>query len=77
MRKESSKELTQSFIESAKKTKSFSAARRGDWIVKFSIYDDNTILIFVESLINAKTYIRYFSNEDEAVQFINFVVNLD
>lgn len=77
MGKESSKELTQPFIEAAKKTKSFTAARRGDWVVKFSIYDDQTILIFVESLINTKTYVRFFSNEDEAVQFINFVVNLD
>jgi hypothetical protein len=50
---------------------------RNGWIIKFSSYRDNSILLFVVSQHTGQTIIRYFKDEDEACKFINLVIELN
>ncbi len=68
---------TKRFLEVASKTKSWHPVERNGWIIKFSQYRDSNILLFVISRYTGQTIIRYFPHEDEAVLFINMVVELD
>lgn len=49
-------------------------AERNGWYIKLSIYKDENILLIFVSKYTAQTIIRYFNCEDEAVKFINFVI---
>lgn len=44
---------------------------REGWAIKFSIYGFNYILISVLSTYTEQLIIRYFINENDAVDFIN------
>lgn len=68
---------TKRFLEVASKTKSWHPVERNGWIIKFSQYRDSNILLFVISKYTAQTIVRYFSHEDEACRFINYVIELD
>jgi hypothetical protein len=68
---------TKRFLEVASKTKSWHPVERNGWIIKFSQYRDSNILLFVVSKITGQTIVRYFPHEDEAVSFINIIVELD
>lgn len=46
---------------------------RNGWAIKFSVYRGENILIMFTSTYTCQTVIRYFTNEDEAVEFINFI----
>ena len=48
---------------------------RNDWWIKFSVYKDQ-VLLFV-STMTGETIVRYFDDEDEACEFINWVLNQD
>ena len=50
---------------------------RNGWGVKFSVYKGENILLTFISLYTGQTVIRYFTNEDEAVEFINFITQQD
>jgi hypothetical protein len=63
-------------LEVASKTKSWHPVERNGWIIKFSQYRDSNILLFIVSRFTGQTIIRYFPHEDEAVLFINMVVEL-
>jgi len=71
------REFTSLFRDAASKTKSWHSVTRNNWRIKFSIHDDDTIMVSIYCMVSLRSYIRFFSVEDEAVQFINFVVNLD
>jgi hypothetical protein len=49
---------------------------RNDWWIKFSVYKDQ-VLLFVVSTMTGETIVRYFDDEDEACEFINWVLNQD
>jgi len=49
---------------------------RNRWIIKFSIYESNVLLI-VTSIITGQTFVRYFADEDEACEFLNFILTKD
>jgi hypothetical protein len=49
---------------------------RNDWWIKFSVYKDQ-VLLFVVSTMTGETIVRYFNDEDEACEFINWVLNQD
>jgi hypothetical protein len=49
---------------------------KNDWWIKFSVYKDQ-VLLFVVSTMTGETVVRYFDDEDEACEFINWVVNQD
>jgi hypothetical protein len=76
-KKTSNKEFTSLFRDAALKTKSWHSVMRNNWRIKFSIHNTETIMVFISCTITHRSYVRFFSVEDEAVQFINFVVNLD
>jgi hypothetical protein len=48
---------------------------RNGWIIKFSIYDEKYILLTVVSKFTAQTFIRYFTDEMGAVNFINMIID--
>jgi hypothetical protein len=58
------------------KLKSFNPVLKNNWVIKFSTYDDHVLLVIL-SMMTGQTIIRYFDNEDGAVQFINFVLLQD
>jgi hypothetical protein len=47
---------------------------RNGWWIKFSIYDDHFILLMIVSRYTAQTIVRYYSSEQEAIKFINFII---
>jgi hypothetical protein len=55
-------------------TKSWYPVNRNGWWIKFSTTFDSNILLLFTSKHTGQTIIRFFSNEDEAVQYINFIV---
>jgi hypothetical protein len=55
---------------------SFETALRDGWFIKLSRFDKYIMLLFV-SQFTGNTIIRYFDDEDIAVQFINYVINID
>jgi hypothetical protein len=54
-------------------TKYWSPVVRNGWIIKFSVYANSNILIFFISQYTGQTIIRYFTHEDDAVKYINFI----
>jgi len=48
---------------------------RNGWIIKFSIYNEQYILLTVVSRYTAQTFIRYFVDERGAVNFINMIID--
>jgi hypothetical protein len=53
--------------------KSFQLIIRNGWAIKFSVYRDENILLVFTSTFTCQTVVRYFTNEDEAVDFINYI----
>lgn len=58
------------------KLKSFNPVLKNNWVIKFSTYDDHVLLVIL-SMMTGQTIIRYFDNEDGAVQFINYILLQD
>ena len=53
--------------------KSFQLVIRNGWAIKFSVYREENILIVFTSTFTGQTVVRYFKDEDDAVDFINFI----
>ena len=53
--------------------KSFQMIIRNGWAIKFSVYRGENILLIFTSTFTCQTVVRYFTNEDEAVDFINYI----
>ena len=51
--------------------------QRNDWFIKLSIHQDKNILLMFISRYTAQTIIRYFTSEDDAVNYINYVIDKD
>ena len=47
---------------------------KNDWWIKFSVYIDQ-VLLFVVSTMTGETVVRYFNDEDEACEYINYILN--
>ncbi len=56
---------------------SWAPTERNGWIIKFSIFNDDHILLLFVSKYTGQTVIREFNGEDDAINFINFVTELD
>lgn len=54
-------------------SRSFSPVVRNGWAIKFSVYRENNILLIFTSCFTGQTIVQYFTDEDAAVEFINFV----
>ena len=55
------------------KLKLFLPVVKNNWVIKFSILDDNVLLI-IFSMSTGQTIVRYFDNEDGACSFINYIL---
>ena len=55
------------------KTKFWNSVVRNGWCIKFSVYRDHFILLTIISRYTGQTIIRYYTSEEEAVAFINFI----
>lgn len=53
---------------------SFHPVVRNGWAIKFSTHRDDNILLVFTSVYTAKTVVRYFTDEQDAVKFINFMM---
>ena len=53
--------------------KSFQLIIRNGWAIKFSVYRGENILLIFTSTFTCQTVVRYFTDEDEAVDFINYI----
>jgi hypothetical protein len=49
---------------------------KNDWWIKFSVYKDQ-VLLFVVSTMTGETVVRYFNDEDEACEYINYILSQD
>ncbi len=56
---------------------SWSPVNRNGWWIKFSVYKESNILMMFVSRYTGQTIIRYFMDEDDACDYINFVVSHD
>jgi hypothetical protein len=70
------KHISKSFLDMALKTKSWQPVARNGWIIKFSIYRDNNILLTIISQYTGQVLLRYFVDEEAACTFINFIMEL-
>lgn len=77
MQKKETQISTASFSEIKSKSKFWQPVYRNGWWIKFSTYRDTFILLTFVSEFTSQTIIRYFSNEDDAVTFINFITEKD
>lgn len=55
--------------------RSWEVCERNGWFIKLSIHKDENILLMFISKYTAQTIIRYFTCEDEAVEYINYVID--
>jgi hypothetical protein len=46
---------------------------RNGWWIKFSVYRDHFILLTFISRYTGQTILRYYTSEEEAVAYINFI----
>jgi hypothetical protein len=59
-----------------KTMKTWNPILRNGWVIKFSIYREENILLVFTSKHTGQTFIRYFNEENDAVTFINFVCDV-
>lgn len=76
-RKQSNSQATKRFLQAASEIKFWSPVVRNGWLIKFSVNDNENVLITFISVYTNATVIRYFSDEDDAVKFINYMTNQD
>lgn len=57
-------------------SRSWQPVIRNKWIIKFSIYEANVLLV-VTSIITGQTFVRYYSDENEACEFLNYILSQD
>ena len=62
-------------LEIKNNSRSFAPVIKNGWAIKFSTYRDNNILLLFTSLHTGQTVIRYFNDEENAVDFINMMLD--
>ena len=55
--------------------RSWHMCQRNDWLIKLSIHRDENILLMFISRYTGQTIIRYFTCENDAVNYINYVID--
>jgi len=56
---------------------SYLPVNRNGWWIKFSVFDSENILLVFTSMFTGQTVIRHYTNEDDAVAYINFITDCD
>jgi hypothetical protein len=57
--------------------KSFKPVMRDGWAIKFSIHNESNVVLIFTSLYTGQTIVRYFTEEIDAVDYINMVLTKD
>ncbi len=65
------------FMDVAYRTQSWQPEDRNGWLIKFSIFNSDHIMLIFTSTYTTQTIIREFSDENTACEYINFVIELD
>ena len=74
MQRKSSKQKLKSLrLEIESKIKFWQPVVRNGWWIKFSVYRDHYILLMIISRFTGQTVLRYYTSEEEAVAYINFI----
>lgn len=55
--------------------RSFVPIQRNGWIMKLSTYRDTNIMLVFTSVYTGQSFIRYFDDEDKAVDYINIIAS--
>ena len=76
MQKKSFKRVRKLYLEMLSKSKSWLPISRNGWVIKFSTVGDDILLVFF-SQYTSETIIRHFTNETDAVHFINYMLSFD
>jgi hypothetical protein len=53
---------------------SFVAVRRGEWILKISVFRNRQILLVAQNCYDFKTVVKYFIDQNHAAEFIEQLV---
>jgi hypothetical protein len=69
--------FSRNYLDVAIKTKSWQPVFKNGWEIKFSIYQENFILLFFHSKHTGQLFVRQFTDEDCACDYVNFIVELD
>lgn len=56
---------------------SFITVRRGNWILKISVFKKSDVLVIAQHYYNENVMIRHFTNHDDAVLFLDYLANED
>ena len=62
-------------MEIKNNSKSFEPVIRNGWAIKFSTHRDSNILLVFSSIHTGQTIVRYFTDEDDAVVYINYITS--
>lgn len=65
------------YLQLASDTVSFHPVNRNGWWIKLSTLKTHNILLLFTSMYTGQTVVRYFEEEDEAVKFINYIIECD
>jgi hypothetical protein len=57
--------------------KSFKPVVRAGWAIKFSIHKECNVLLLFTSLHTGQTILRYFGDEESAVEYVNWLTDRD
>jgi hypothetical protein len=53
---------------------SFVAVRRGEWVLKISVFKNRQILVVAQNCYDFRTVIQYFTDQNHAADFIEQLV---
>ena len=73
MPKKQSDSKSQRFRDIQSKLKTFVPLSRNGWVIKLSTYGENILLLF-HSPMTGQSFVRYYDDEDDAVDYINIIV---
>ena len=60
------------------KLTTFQTVKRGNWMITFSLTNMDSLMLFARSTLTPEnTFIKYFSDEDSAISFVDFLVHHD
>ena len=69
--------ISRKYMELKSNIKSWDTVKRNGWYVKFSVLEDQYVLLTFVSSYTGQTVVRYCDGETEACEQINFITSLD
>lgn len=69
--------ISRRYMELKSNIKSWETVNRNGWYIKFSVLEDQYVLLTFVSSYTGQTVIRYCDGETEACEQINFITSLD